>query len=698
VIRRLPALALVCALVVPRLGAAPPAFSDFNAENGAEIGQYQWIFHGPATLRDGDTVFAADEIDYIVVTDTIVAKGHVSLTLGTERLLASSMIYHRGNGTLSAENIRAGSHPFYISGLSAEGTKERIVIHKAVVSYNEPGRWRPTIKADPVIYSPHHFLRLGSSRVGVAGLPMVPLWHGGTTLNASAVTSYLSFSGGYRSSLGASGTAALRIPVNDEFKAGGDLSIYTARGVMAGPAAQYASADGSGDLLGSLQSGFISDYGNKTTQDILGNPIPRQRGFIEWSQQDQVTDAITLDGKFNWWDDSEVVRDFRPKEFYNVQEPDSYLEAVDSGNNYYASVFGRFQPDSFEPVQERLPEVQFDLVPTAVGDGFYQRLDASAVNLLERPPGGGQELTSDRLDLFYGISHPYAEGDWLSFTPVAGGRITHYSDTEGAEDPGGYTRALGELGFDAQLRASGTFNYENPVWDIDGLRHLVTPEISYRYIPDADAGRAYIPAIDRQTFTPYLQPLELGDMPYIDDLHPLNTLRFGLANTLQTRDDSGYGSRDLVTFDLLDDLYFRRQPEIDQFSELQSDVVLTPAKWLDVSEEEIFSPETFTVREVETGITVKDGESWSVHLGNDFLRKENDAYIAELRVRLNEMYVVHLVSEYDDRLHLFPQQSIALEENLVNTWAIRYVLTVSQGPNDNNGHFGFSVGATLISF
>jgi LPS-assembly protein len=187
-------------------------------------------------------------------------------------------------------------------------------------------------------------------------------------------------------------------------------------------------------------------------------------------------------------------------------------------------------------------------------------------------------------------------------------------------------------------------------------------------------------------------------MPYIDDLHPINTLRLGLDNTLQTRADGGYGSRDLVTFDLADDLYFRRQPGINSFSAIQSDLGLTPVKWLTISEEEIFSPQTFTVREVDTGIVVNDGDAWSVHLGNDFLRHENDAYIAELRVRLNEMYSVHFVSEYDDHLHLFPEQSIALEENLVNTWAIRYLVTLSAGPNNNTGHFGFSVNFDLLKF
>ena len=43
-------------------------------------------------------------------------------------------------------------------------------------------------------------------------------------------------------------------------------------------------------------------------------------------------------------------------------------------------------------------------------------------------------------------------------------------------------------GFDARLLASGTFDYKNPVWEVDGLRHLVEPKLSYRYAPEAAAG------------------------------------------------------------------------------------------------------------------------------------------------------------------------------------------------------------------
>ena len=123
----------------------------------------------------------------------------------------------------------------------------------------------------------------------------------------------------------------------------------------------------------------------------------------------------------------------------------------------------------------------------------------------------GRTLRSRRLDAYYGLERPLTTGDWFAFTPVAGGRFTHYASTQGATTSGGTTRVLGEVGFDAAVRSSGTFAYRNDAWRIDGLRHLFTPRLSYRDIPAIDQGRARIPAIDREAFATYLQPLGLGD-------------------------------------------------------------------------------------------------------------------------------------------------------------------------------------------
>ena len=71
-----------------------------------------------------------------------------------------------------------------------------------------------------------------------------------------------------------------------------------------------------------------------------------------------------------------------------------------SESDYIASLFTRFQPDTFYPVQERLPELRFDLLPTPVGGGIYLRFNSGLVHLEEDPPAGGIFLESDRFDTF----------------------------------------------------------------------------------------------------------------------------------------------------------------------------------------------------------------------------------------------------------------------------------------------------------
>ena len=694
---RRPALALVFALAAVPLLAEPSPRPDATADHSEyDLDSREWAGSGHASIRDGNSLLTADRIIWAEKTDAITAIGHVVLTSDRQRLLADRMVYHRNAGSFTAVNLRAGQYPFYIEGATAEGTMAEVTVHRAKVTYGEPGPWQPTIKAETIVFSPGHYLRLLGSLIGLGNSDFFPIPHFRQDLGKAGAVSDVSFEVGYRSFLGGTADLGVRLPVLPDTLVGGDVGVYTKHGVMVGPAATYQSADGSDDLKGSLESGYIRDSSSQRGVDVLGSPISEDRHFVDWKHQQQVTDNLTLDGQISWWSDSDVLRDFRPKEFYPVQMPDSFVESVYTGENSFLSAFARLRPNSYEAVQERLPELRYDQLPTAIGGGFYERTNLSAVSLVAWPPGGGPELASNRLDAFYGLTRPISPTDWFTFTPTVGGRVTNYSDTIGAAAPGGYTRAVGEVGFDAMLRSSGTFDYKNSLWDINGLRHLLTPHITYRYIPDADAGQRYIPNVDGQTFSTYLQPLDLGDIRAIDSLHRENTLRLGIDNTLQTR-EATYGSRDLITFNVADDLNFIRQPGEPDFSDIHIESTISPTPWLSYGVENIFSPETFTLREYDSSIILHDGDAWTLRLANDFLRHEDDAYLLDYRQRINEAYSGLFLVQYSARQNILTQVAAGLVENLSNTWKLRYLLTYNGGPN-REGHFGFSVEVDTVKF
>jgi LPS-assembly protein len=650
------------------------------------------VFSGNAQLKYGDMLLTADNIRYNTGTRVAVARGHAILTEGARRLLADVITLHLTEGTYTVENLRMGEYPLNVTGASATGDRHTLTVNKAEATFSEPGPFVPTLHADQLVYSPGQKLQASSVSVGIGDVRPVVFDLFQQNLK-EPLLSYVSLNAGYRASLGAYVEAGLNLPVADGVKFGADLGIYTNRGLMFGPAASYQGSDGDTSYKGFFRSGFISDHGDRLT-DILGQPVPENRGYVEWEHQQQLTSNLTITGEFNYWSDSEILRDFRPKEFFAVQEPDSFLESVYTGNNYFVSAFVRVQPDSYFPVQQRLPELRFDLLPLAVGNGIYERFNVSTAVLRDDPPAGGPTLVSNRFDAYYSLSRTFAPQPWLSFTPVVGGRLTYYDEAIGGRST--YTRTLGEVGFDAALQTSAVYDYKNEAWGIDGLRHLMTPRLSYRDIPEAEKGQAYIPPIDTETFNTYLQPLGLGDVRNIDQLQATNTLRLELDNTIQTRDPT-YGSRDLLMLNLATDFLFLRQPGERATSEVHTEFAFMPARWLQFNVYQTFVPQTFTLNEFDSGLTIHDGDQWSVRFSSNFLRHQLDDYFIEGRRRLNEAYEAIARVEYDFRKRRFNEQFYGVRQNLSNLWQVEYAVTLYDGPR-RESRFGFNVQVQAIGF
>ncbi len=650
---------------------------------------------GHARIADGSILVTADEIRLDSKTRTLItAIGHVVATRGATRLLADHLTYHRTDASFTAEHVRLGVDPYYVAGDSASGTAAEITITHATLTYGEPGPWQPAMTAEKIIYAPNQRLRTENSVLGIGPMRFIPLPKLTQDLH-DPFSMHLAGDGGFDSKLGAYVSGDIHLPTTAGVLLGLDTALYSNRGVMIGPGGGYSRGPEGADINGFFRTGYIDDRGNKGV-DLLGRPVPENRAYVEWEHAQKLSDNLSLTAQVNWWKDSEVLRDFRPREFFPVQEPDTFAEATYAGKNYLLSAFVRAQPNNFDVAQERLPEIRFDLLPLAVGAGIDERFNASAAVLRETEPLGGPRLQSTRLDAYYALERPIMPTEWFAFTPIAGVRITHYADTVGAISAGNYTRSLGEIGFDTALHAAGTFDYKNALWGIDGLRHLLTPRLSYRYIPEADKGHAQIPQIDRETFSTYLQPLGLGDTRNLDDLHATNTLRLGLDNTIQTRDET-YGSRDLLSFNLASDFQFKRTPGQRALSDVHTDVAFAPARWLSVDAYSRLTPQTGSLQEFNTGLKLHDGVAWSARISNNFLRHEIQDYAFDGRFRVNDRFSALTRLRYDARTRRFNEQAYGVVQDLDRTWRISYVVSLYSGPR-RESHFGLNVQVEAISF
>jgi LPS-assembly protein len=659
------------------------------------------ILTGNVRLTQDTALLTAGEIR-ITAAGVATARGHVVFTRGPMRLLATELTYDTTDGACTVTAPRLGQFPYHVSGKHASGTATRLTLTDATATYGEPGPFAPMLRAGTLTYTadPAQRIQTTNTRLGVGPASFLKVPRLTRGVSQPAFISNATVKVGYRANRGAFLDIGTLAPVANGLNLGGDAGYYTKRGLLIGPAAAYDIATpGGGRATGSLETGYIHDNGNRLT-DINGNPVPPDRGFVTWKHSQTITPALRLFGQANYWSDSEVIRDFRSGQFYPVQQPDNFLEADYTGANYILSAFARAQFNPFHPVQQRLPEVRLDLLPSPIGvQGIYQKGQASAASLTDNGPlpDSPATITSNRLDAYYALYRPVAFKDIATLTPVFGARVTYYADpNEGKKD---YTRYLGEIGFDAELHAAGSFDYKNERWHIDGLRHLITPRLSYRYIPQAANGTPCIPAIDDQTFSTYLQPLGLGDIRNIDRLNPANTLRLGLDNTLQTRDKT-HGSRDLAALNLAADLRLDdTAPAAERdLSAIHADLALMPAPWLRFNLHQSFTPRDLTLREINTGLAINDGSLWTLRLSTHYLKNQINEYIAEGRYRLNETHEAYARVHYDSREHRFNERSIGIIQKLGhNLWTIRYGVTLYEGQT-RESKFGFSIDVRLLNF
>lgn len=691
-----PVLVLLFALLAARAACVPttPAVTPnvTGKETVYDDRTKELVVRGDARLVYGEIILTADEMRYTRDNNAVSARGHFVLTRGAQRLVADEGSYDLNNDTLHVRNLRVGEFPIYVSGESVDGTFDRLVFSNATIFFREHAGYAPSIKAQRIIYERGRIVSGEGLHLGLLGGHVItlPKWEHDLT---TELISYFVGRVGYRHSLGAFVEADARVPVAPGVKLGADTGLYSSRGLMAGPAAAYSRGKDDNFVSGALSSGYINDHGEKLN-DILGRPVPEERSFVEWWHRQQIGPNFTLNGQFNYWSDSEVLRDFRPRHFFPVQQPDSFLEGTYTADNYVLSAFTRVHPNRFHRVQERLPEIRFDLLPSEAPAGFYERASASFAVLDEDAYLTSPGQRSTRLDAYYGIERPVALAPWMTFTPVAGGRLTYYAKAVNGKDT--YSRAIGEIGFDARLRASGVFDYKNPLWEIDGLRHLIEPRLSYRYAPEADSGRRYIPAIDRRVFSTYLQPLSLGEQRNIDDLDALNTLRLSLNNTLQTRGPAG-GSRELAALNFAADYRFERAAGQRPLTDIHTELALTPADWLRFSLYERFTPQTSAQQELNYALEITDQEWWSARLSSHFLRGDYEEYALDYRQRLNEVFGIVGHWRYDVKHSRFNEQTYGISQRLGQTWAIKYEVSFSEGPRRESS-FGFNLEVELLKF
>ena len=661
----------------------------------------QLVARGEAVLELESTRIQADQIRYYQKNRLAEALGNISITHDGYRAISDRLSYDGENETYSIGNLRAGIWPYYFNGISVKGNMEKAVMEKASFYYGDPDTFTLNINSKNVTYVQEGekiYARMKGVTFRINDYPFFYLPQHTHYINQAPYSLDLKFGedrkrGGYLQT-------TLLAPFSSSLHAGVHLDFYTKRGLLAGPAAKYDYTGKTQSLKGSISTGFINDKGQLGT-NVYGKPIDNERGFAEWHHKHHIGEHMTFTSSIAYWSDSEVIRDFREDSYNNNRQPDCFLEGAYAGNNYLLSAFMRFQPNDFYRTQQHLPEIRFDLLPVPIfRTGAYHKAALSYTHLKEdfqdslkslKPPVGLTSSEYDRVDFTYRIERPFRLTDWMTWTPLAGARLTHYKNQKiDSKLPAIFSpqitratfrRDLFELGFDLEARAYANYPLVSQTSRIDGLRHIIRPVLSYRYysVPDTTGE---IAEIQRTAFDLNRSVLDLGEMRNGDDLSQQHLIRTGIENLYQTPMTEGYGSRTLAALNFYQDILLEPEKKIhfdgtkpDTLHATWFELMLEPAPWLNSNLTARFKTRNVLLESLNTRTVVKSGEIWSIGLSTEMLNKKIDQYRLDCIYRINERHSFFADTHYDNEQDQFTETQIGMHTRIGSIWQLIYGAT-----------------------
>lgn len=276
---------------------------------------------------------------------------------------------------------------------------------------------------------------------------------------------------------------------------------YSERGFGGGVMAEYETDNAFGDLIGyAIDDRGEDDLGRIRNRRNL-EPEDDLRGRFSFRHREYLPDDWQLTAEVGYLSDENFLESFYRNEFYAEKEQETLLYLKKIKDNWGFSILGKVRVNDFETTTEELPSVEYH----RTGQSFWNHQltwysdnqVARFRNRFDDNATPGPQQTSN----FYSFAFTRNEVDMplnvetVKLVPFVAGSYA-YEDNYGFERDlfgnaisGEDQVVLGEAG----LRGSTMFWKDDPyvrseLWDLRGIRHIVTPYFETVAYSANDAG------------------------------------------------------------------------------------------------------------------------------------------------------------------------------------------------------------------
>ena len=663
-------------------------------------------------LKYGDTFLTADRWTIHPQSGDVEADGHVRIEQSGELWVGEHVNYNYKTRRMRSEQFRTGKPPVFAAGSDLHGDISNKVYsaQHIMVTTDDVSEPAVYIRARRMRMVPGQYVEAWNAVVFMDGVPS--FYYPYYKRNLGPHANNFNFQPGYRSAFGPYLMGTYSWWLNDSVDGILHADYRERRGVGVGPDVNL-HLDRWGDVM--FKYYYLNDQNSSASEGTnnfssLG-PIPENRQRLYFGWQATPWTNLNVKAQVNYQSDPLVLHDFFEGAYAQNPQPNTFVEVNKYSDNWSLNALTTPRVNDFFDQIERLPDVKLTGWRQQVFDtpvfyesessaGYYRRMLAATNSLFAGTNGPGSDYSAARADTFQQLLLPYTFFGWLNVTPRAGGRFTYYSAETGPGATNRETyRKIFNTGLDVSFKSSRLWTgATNHLLDVDGLRHIVEPSVSYAFVPRPSVLPPQLPQFDSASPSPMLLPIQLPDYNDIDSIDSENVIRFGLRNTLQTK--RGGGLEKLLDWNVL--LDWRLHPTASQntFNDIYSDLAFRPRSWLVLESQTRYDINNGVLNLAYHQVTFQPNEWWSWSISHQYTRAgfidSGDNLVRSMMFcRLNDNWGLRATDDFNAVDGRLQDQFYTVYRDLRSwTGALTFRLTDNgAGPKDFTVAFSFSVKA-----
>ncbi|MFH1519611.1 MAG: hypothetical protein ABIE75_03465 [Candidatus Omnitrophota bacterium] len=570
------------------------------------------IAKGNVRIESKDSILRCQEAIYDANSNIAQIKGDAEITKGNSILYGQDVIYDFNTQNAEMVGVRLKDPPVY--GEAEEGDKveqEKYLLRKAYITTCdlEVPHYRLTAKTVTVYPEDRIIAKNMVLKVGKTPIFFIPRFTQSLKDNAFKVE----LIPGKEEEWGVFLLSRWRYNLNDENKGKLHIDAYQDRGYGFG-VTHHLESEKFGDALINYYTIFDQIYkldARKKLFDLYpgrNGEEPKRleddRYKLQLAHQWEPIDNLSITNEFNKFSDQYFMEDFFEKEYEVAPNTKSYNLIQYALNNSSLALRTQVRANRFWGEVEYLPQFEYDFFKQNLGSSKFYLESEDKIGLLKSRPANIQE-TYDKAFRFY--SHnilSYIDNiKWLQINPYVGSYSVFYSRNSFYEYD--VWREALETGTTLSVKL---YKYFDAGWnifgeEIDEMRHILRPQITYDYIHDPTVSNNNLVQFDEE-----------------DSISRKDTVTFALENKLQARNKER--TWDFIYFSPAVNYVINPEGSFSHFSSISGNFEIYPKEGLSLTSDSTFDVQTRRISEFNVDFTVK-GKAKVIEAGEEV---EKDKY------------------------------------------------------------------------